>query len=365
MKNRILVIEGQRNIGGGQVMTKKIATALTERYKVKIFLPSGQSPIADYLNQFNQWGYHFFSYNRGKKSLKDIIKFIINFFSSYSALRKCVREFTPNVIYVQSSALLPIAALIGQRYNISVVSHLHVVHSDNKSKFILNKFLSFSSVKRIIGVSNYTLNQLTPNNRDKSEILYNCVDTIIKPVNNGVEIKVAVVADIHPDKGQLILAHAINKLSNHHITPVFVGNIIDNDYKLKIQKILPNSIFTGYVNNVIDHIVTFKFVIIPSTTTFETFSLSMVESWVQGIPTIASNLGGPKELVETFLSSYTDKLLFNKCDADDLALKIEHLINDAELYSMVSSEMQNIAIANFSYESFKNKLLNILSSLLK
>lgn len=40
-------------------------------------------------------------------------------------------------------------------------------------------------------------------------------------------------------------------------------------------------------------------VIVPSVG-FETFSLAMVESWGKGIPTIASDLGGMKELVENF-----------------------------------------------------------------
>jgi glycosyltransferase involved in cell wall biosynthesis len=47
--------------------------------------------------------------------------------------------------------------------------------------------------------------------------------------------------------------------------------------------------------------------IVPSISPFETFSLSMVESWSMGIPTIATNAFGMKEIVNTFYQDQEDE----------------------------------------------------------
>ena len=96
----------------------------------------------------------------------------------------------------------------------------------------------------------------------------------------------------------------------------------------------------------------------------ETFSLSMTESWALGIPTIATDDYGMKEIVEKYIPLYCDVILFNKGDVVDLVAKILNLYNDECLYRKVSDAVYCVIREHLNEGKFKKRLLNEISSII-
>ncbi len=66
---------------------------------------------------------------------------------------------------------------------------------------------------------------------------------------------------------------------------------------------------------------------------FETFSLAMVEAWGLGIPTVATDAFGMKELVEKYLPEHMNSILFPIADHVALAERIIKIENDEKYFA--------------------------------
>ena len=97
-----------------------------------------------------------------------------------------------------------------------------------------------------------------------------------------------------------------------------------------------------------------------SSACFNTFSLSMVESWSMGIPTIATNAFGMKEIVNTFIPKYASQMLFNLSDSSDLLDKINELESNTSLYKEISDRTYKIVEEKLNYEIFSKSLNEII-----
>ena len=54
---KILIVEGQRNIAGGQRMTLRICHLLREYFEIQVYLPDGKHDLGEFLSDFNQCYY--------------------------------------------------------------------------------------------------------------------------------------------------------------------------------------------------------------------------------------------------------------------------------------------------------------------
>lgn len=90
----------------------------------------------------------------------------------------------------------------------------------------------------------------------------------------------------------------------------------------------------------------------------------MTESWALGIPTIATDDYGMKEIVEKYIPLYCDVILFNKGDVVDLVAKILNLYNDECLYRKVSDAVYCVIREHLNEGKFKKRLLNEISSII-
>lgn len=370
MKNNIIIIEGQEKIGGGQIMTKKICDNLMH-YNIELMLPDSKEAM-DFFKDIKLVPFKIKPYNKGKKNFIDYVKFVSNLFGPLAVLINNIKKKKIEIIYIQSQNMVPVGVLAGMLTKTPVVIHLHVYHIDKKSRDLLNYFAKFNIVKKIIGVSEYTLSQLYNYNIQKSEVLYNVVEfpytnSLVHDSVSEKDFKIAIMANIYPDKGHDILLDAISKLDEKlNVTLFIIGESIDDDYfkllERKIENLKFNVIFTGRISEVAKIIPKMNLVIIPSIKKFETFSLSMVESWFFSVPTIASDFGGMKELVEKHLFSYREYMLFETGDSNDLSKKIKMLIDSPTLYNNIVGELKGVCEREFSNKIFKRKLSSIINS---
>lgn len=366
---RILIVEGQRNVAGGQRITLKLCKALESSYDVSIFLPKGNNELSLYLNEYSQNKFTLFDFSFGKKKIVDYLKFLLNFIYIPIELFKTVRENNIQLIYIQSQKMIPYCVVVASILKIPVIAHLHVYHIDAKARKILNFFLKFKCIRKIVGVSNYALSQLSDGNKKKAKVIYNYVDFKAnnhKKIDILHEYNLAVIADVIRQKGHNVLIEALDKIKDLDLGAYIIGEEKDLEYSNELRNLLRNLeltnkvTFTGKVEGIGDILNKMDLVIVPSIEGFETFSLSMVEAWLKGVPTIASDLGGMKELVDSFLNKYKDNLLFKTNDSEDLSKKIQNILKDEELYKELSSSIRETAYINFSRERFELIINNLI-----
>ncbi len=141
---------------------------------------------------------------------------------------------------------------------------------------------------------------------------------------------VGIVGRIEDTKGQYLVIEAVAKLRELNIKVLIVGHTMDENYlnklKEKVKKldIEDKIIFTGFTKEVDEHMRLCDSVVLA--TTKETFGLVVIEAMVNRCCMIATNSGGPLEII----NNEVDGLLFDR-SSDDLALKLKLIYNDTEL----------------------------------
>lgn len=363
---KILIIEGRESIGGGQVVTKHICDILSvEKYDVSVFIPGENNDISRLLSDYKQYHYRLIPYSNGKKQVKDYFSFFYNTLCIYRVLYKLLKDERYDLLYIQHQNILPVCILANRNIGINIISHLHVVYIDKLTRRMINYILRNKYVKRIFGVSEYTLSQLAMQNIKKSIVLYNPILIKEKKDINNASHRIAIIGDVVEFKGHHVLFKAMQFLPNDCEIYV-IGNLLDKIYLRKLQSFSVRCTYTGLIPNVTDYLIEneISLVIIPSISPFETFSLSMTESWALGIPTIATNDYGMKELVKTFLPQYQDDMLFIKEDEIDLTNKILGLYTNECLYQEISSAVYNVIKNSLNVEKFKETLLKEVSQII-
>lgn len=360
---KVLILEGRETIGGGQVITRKICKILSEKYEISVLVPGENNEISSYLKDYRLYHYPFKDYTRGKKTIRDIFVLFHNTFNAYRVLRQILKHNKFHMVYVQHQNMLHIAVLTCNKTQ-KIISHLHVVNINRLSKIFIEHFLSSQKVKKIIGVSHYVLSKLSLSNKHKSEVIYNPISIKKKIIKNDFSYRLAVVGDVAPYKNQQLLMEAI-KILDKEVEIYFIGNIVDDKYKQLLDNYPLKKYFTGFINDVSSYLAEKKIdlVVVPSSSKFETFSLAMGEAWSLGIPTIATNAFGMREIVDKFLPKYKEYMLFRLDDASDLAYKIKGFYSNKDRYEQISNDTYDVIKTTLNDKRFRLRLFEILESI--
>jgi len=170
---------------------------------------------------------------------------------------------------------------------------------------------------------------------------------------------VGIVGRIQENKGQYLVIDAIKELNNSHIKALIVGHTMDetylNDLKQKVIDLglSKQIIFTGFTKEVNEHMQFFDTNILA--TPKETFGLVVIEAMINKVCMIATNKGGPLEIIE----DGTDGLLFNRT-SEDLAKKIKILYEDEHYKNKLAQAGYQKAKIKFNHELQLEKLYTVI-----
>jgi len=151
----------------------------------------------------------------------------------------------------------------------------------------------------------------------------------------GDNFVIGIIGRIEEGKGQYILIEALAKLKNENIKVLIVGEAMDMIYlenlhqRIKELGLEKKVIFTGFTKEVNEHICLCDVTLLA--TPKETFGLVVIESMVNRVPVIATEQGGPLEIIENGV----DGLFFNRT-SDDLVGKIKFLTTNKKLLGCFS-----------------------------
>lgn len=259
--------------------------------------------------------------------------------------------------------------------HIPKISHLHSAGKEREDIFkyrVLDKmenFLDRNCFDNIITVSqaayNYAKNERQlPEN--KMCIIYNGIMGIDAKTEKVIHdpLLFGTVCRFHPIKGLPRLLDCLYHLkqSNLDFKCYFVGN--GSEKPLLISKIADlglekEIIFTGFRSDAQALITEFDFYLNSSLS--ESFGISVVEALSCGVPVIASNVGGLKEVV-----NQNNGVLIDFSDAAKAALGIKNFIENSKLnYPEFSKNAIKSFESKFSSAIYVEKLNILYTKLLK
>jgi glycosyltransferase involved in cell wall biosynthesis len=174
------------------------------------------------------------------------------------------------------------------------------------------------------------------------------------------EFIIGIVGRIEEGKGQYLVIEAIERLKEHNIKAIIVGHTMDEEYleslneKSKQLDIENKIIFTGFTKEVNEHMQLFDANILA--TPKETFGLVVIEAMANKVCMIATNAGGPLEIIE----DNVDGLLFDRT-SEDLANKIKKLYENKDLKEKMALKGYKKAKEKFDKQTQLDKLYRVIN----
>ena len=252
----------------------------------------------------------------------------------------------------------------------------HTVH-DTKlyTKYTVHEVLVDKLfTKKIIAISEIVKDEVLSMGVKPSKVvkIYNAINiskfTMSKQRNinsSSDSIIIGNVARIVPEKkGQDILIKAISKLKSNYpnIKCFFAGAppegkdqyLKDLVNLAKLNNVEENIVFIGNVQNIPEFLAKLDIFVLPSR--YEGFGISLIEAMATGVPCIASNIDGPKEIIKN--DQYG--ILFQNNNCKDLSEKIEIIIKNRN--KIDKDKVINYVSENFSMDKMMREIYTIYLS---
>lgn len=307
----------------------------------------------------------------GELSLRHDIKAVLQ-------LRCILREIKPDILHMHSAKAglvgrLAVAALL-RRPGTALTFHSFVFDERiNRRKRALVSWIERRLCRyadKIITVSNALRNEVVMDMRlptEKLTVIYNGIPfchviDMAKTSKSSVPL-VGTVSRLAPQKGveYLIRAAAIVREKFPAARFIIIG---DGPFREELENLarkigVRDSIdFLGFQPDALSIVATFD--VFALTSTRETFGLTLVEALSQGVPVVASGVGGIPEIVD----GSTTGLLAEPGNLQDIASKICLLLKDKELAERIGRQGSEYVRAHFSAERMVRETENLYLGLL-
>ena len=175
---------------------------------------------------------------------------------------------------------------------------------------------------------------------------------------------IGIVGRIEEAKGQYLVIDAVKELLQKKIKTqaLIVGHAMDEDYLTRLKDSIKKDgledrvVFTGFTKEAQKLMQLCDCLVLA--TKKETFGLVLIEAMASGVAVIASNSGGPLEIIDDGKTG----LLFKAGDAKDLSEKIK-ILTDANFKKRFAANSQKRACSMFDSQKQFGKLFDFLKAL--
>ena len=383
MSKRILLIGHSGDMYGASRSLVKLARILNRQYVVFVMLPE-QGPLYDVLRSclpeerilLNPGLYIF---TRKSFKLKYLPGTLIKFFRNIGTISTVIRRHQIDVIHT-NSGVVPAGALAAKLMGKRHLWHIREWFGDFRQFWPYYSAYMTSLSDKIICVSQTMASQFK--NREKVVSIYNGfpipeitnTSSISQDLKNSLkdaDLILGCTSRIRlVRKGQEYLIEAIGLLTKRtgkKIHLVLIGDYVPGyEYQKEILEVLIQKYnlnnrvhFLGHLEEPLPYYALFDVFVLPSGEP-EPFGGVVMEAMSMGLPIIGSNLGGTTEQVKDGSNGY----LFRNQDPEDLALKIELLLDDKQKLKEFGERSKERVEGLFSLELHEEKVLELYKSVL-
>lgn len=298
-------------------------------------------------------------------------------------LSNLIKKGNYDLVHTQASkdlwVLVPALKLASSKIPLILTKQVgsFIVKKDFLHKWIYNRVTFTLAISEIIRIN---LLETCPIPEEKVLLLHNAVDTEkFSPEKGNREkirnefsisdetIVIGMIARFTPGKGHEEFLKAANILSANFKNMLFmiVGEASrgEDEYEVGIKNLADsykiNILFTGFRSDTVDILSAMDIFVFPSHS--EAFGIALVEAMAMGIPSICSNANGALDIAVDEITS----LYFENKNGDDLAVKLQRLINDAKLRVELGKESRERAVKFFDLEVLTEKVIDIYHKSIK
>ena len=229
---------------------------------------------------------------------------------------------------------------------------------------------TYSMASQILLSSSPLKNAISKNfntHKSKLNLLPNPVDenlfTLRKVPNINPQFIIVCISLFRPEKRIDLVLESFNNLVHSGIKAKLklIGDgPLKHEIENKIQKLGISDLveLPGYLpqKRIIDELHNSHFLVLPSD--IETFGMVLVEAQVCGLPVVATDCGGPKDIVTA-----ESGILVTPGSVSELAGGMQKLIRSFDEFD--PSEIRNSVIQKFGQQSYAESIINITANLIK
>ncbi|MBU2524731.1 glycosyltransferase family 4 protein [Patescibacteria group bacterium] len=343
---KILLVDPADFLGGAELFCTEIANELAKRH-FEVHLATNGLP--SYIEKLDP---KIRIHKVKMKRLKTISPFtFLRLFSAFYSLQKIIRQEKIDIIQSNSIRSHIVATLASKATKTPCLWFVHDFTFNKKFANLLSpapEYIFHSSevvkadLKAKIPQKQWHKLKKIPNGINIAEIQNNTTKDLHLHKKYNIpkyHQLIGLVGRIDWWKGQKEFIKAAETVlkNNNSCSFLIIGDSSSHDpkteqYKQEIQNLAKslgiekNIIFTGHVENVHSHIKSLD-ILVHASITPEPFGRVILEGMALKTPVIASNLGGPAEIIE----HEKDGLLWQSPDFNDLAKKISLLTENSGL----------------------------------
>ena len=368
-KNKILFIIHDISNAGIEKVCLNLVAKLNDKIDIDLYLhaPKGinvfEDQLPDNINIFKE------DKLRGKalRFLKTIIWLIIY-----------IRKNKPDIIFTFIPYTNMIVFFINLFFKFKHIATQHnlltndIAMLSGKSR-IYNSFLwkfAFKRIKHLVVVSQSIKQDLIDNfhiEENKIKVIYNSIDYALisklckSKIDEPLSDYILFVGRLEKQKAVDVLIKAFAKLirSGNNYEMIILGEgTLENELKSLARELhcIDKIHFLGFRSNPYIYMKSAACLVLPSI--FEGFGCVILESMVCKTPVIASNLEGPKEIIENNKNGY----LFELRNETQLAEKIDYIYKNKKSVDLITinateTVKQYIDLED-EYEKYFNLVLN-------
>jgi len=256
-----------------------------------------------------------------------------------------------------------------------VVYHIRLMRGSYVQTFYdLWISLIFKYADQIICVSNALERDMPKGHSDKMKIIYDAIPAEENHVRQELQhqtIKLLYLANYIPGKGQKFALQAFKILSDRlkNCSLVFAGGDMglekNRTYKLELidlaneLKIEDRISFTDFVSD--SELLIKSSDVLLNFSESESFSMTCLEAMMYGTPVIASDSGGPADLIENELTG----LLVPNRDVSGMAAAMIKLCSDRGLRDRLANAARIKAEEKFSLKKSAERLATVYNGLIQ
>lgn len=335
----VLVVDQFTHLGGAQRVLLDLLPA-GEDFSFVFALP-GPGPFSRELERHNiRWvPISLGNYSDGRKSPVDVLRYITRLPLAVTQLAQLAGSIGAQLIYVNGPrAFLPagIAARLARRPSLW---HLHWQASSALDRAIVKMAARLVS-PAVIACSQACLEPFAPRSalRRNATVVYNGVRQVATSVMHlapgSAEPRIAVIARLHPDKGQDDLLgaapHILARFPKARF--ILIGAAQDPGYmegvRARARALGPGRVeFHDHIASPLYSTGPVDVLVVPSRR--DPAPLVILEAFAAGIPVVASDAGGNPEMV----AHENNGLLFPAADVEMLAARVIQVLADSDLRS--------------------------------
>lgn len=369
MVNILFIHSSSELYGSDRSLLNIVKYINKEQYRVHVILPC-EGPLVEEMKKVDGVKVEIFGVavlRRKNLSIKGGFAYLKDYKRSCKFLKKYIKDNNIELVDTNTAVVFP-GAVAAKKCKIKSTWHIREIIKSN----IENKVISYIMKKKadLIIANSKASGQALNVPESKIRVVYNAVEDKERVDVPHTEFTVGMAGRINRWKGQKLLVDAAEIVNKKYPEVIYniAGDVYTGEEFIKEdlikhieEKGLTESVrLLGQVNNMPEFYSGLDIFVLPSTQP-EPFGLVVIEAMNYGLPVVATNHGGPVEIIEEGVDGY----LVDWENPQEMADRIIRLIEDKELRDTMGRNGQNKKKEQFSVSAMVRNVEKVFEEVLK